>query len=134
MILLISLFRLKTTLGKFWKFRMRRQNTLQDTSPRQSTPAEQVQQGFSVSRQSPLERVSVLGMLEWMGHLWPGQSIQMRRVIASTLLFHRGALGEALEEGNFNLNTRTPAEARHVDVVGAKDCAGLKYLGLFSSR
>lgn len=40
MILLISLFRLKTTLGKFCKFRMRRQNTLQDTSPRQSTPAE----------------------------------------------------------------------------------------------
>lgn len=65
MILLISLFRLKTTLGKFCKFRMRRQNTLQDTSPRQSTPAEQVQQGFSVSRQSPLERVSVLGMLKW---------------------------------------------------------------------
>lgn len=113
---------------------MRRQNTLQDTSPRQSTPVEQVQQGFSVSRQSPLERVSVLGMLKWRGLLWPGQSIQMRRVIASTLLFHRGALGEALEEGNFNLNTRTPAEARHVDVVGAKDCACLKYLGLFSSR
>lgn len=124
MILLISLFRLKTTLGKLWKFRMRRQNTLQDTSPRQSTPAKQLQQGFPASRQSP--RTSVCSghvEMEAWGHLWPGQSIQMRRVIASTLLFHRGALGEALEEGNFNLNTRTPAEARHVD--GTKDYAGL---------
>lgn len=55
--------------------------------------------------------------MEAWGRLWLRQSIQMRRVIASTLLFHRGALGAALEGGNFNLNT--PEEARHVDC--AKD-------------
>lgn len=52
MILLISLFRLKTTFGNS-NFPMRRLNTLPVTSPRQSTPDEQVQQGFSASRQSP---------------------------------------------------------------------------------